>query len=145
QSADHDAAPGDAFGEVDRFAVDGERDVTEDRQVEAGGGDDDVGRDLLTGADLYPMLGERLNGVGDDRGLPLAQGREQVAVRDHGDALLPRAVAGGEVLLDVEAFRQQWAHGLDKERVQLVRRFQRRPGQPVGLHDVLTAQDLVRP
>ena len=120
-----------------RFAVDGERDVTEDRQVEAGGGDDDAGGDLLTGADLYPMLGERLNGVGDDRGRPLAQGREQITVRDDGDAPLPRAVAGGEVLFDVEALRQQRADGLDEERVQLVRRFQRRPGQPVVLRDVL--------
>jgi len=34
------------------LAVDGERDVTEHRQVESGGSDDDVGRNLLTGADL---------------------------------------------------------------------------------------------
>src|SRR5579859_6229243 len=101
QAVDHDAAPGDTFGEVDGFAVDGERDVAEDRHVEAGGGDDDAGRDLRTGADLYPVRGERLDGVGDDRGLALAQGRKQVAVRDDGDALLPRAVAGSEVLIDV--------------------------------------------
>ena len=91
------------------------------------------------------MLGERLDGVGDDRGLPLAQGREQVTVRDDGDALLPRAVAGSEVLVDVEALGQQRAYRLDEERVQLVGRFQRRPGQPVGLRHVLAAQDLVRP
>jgi hypothetical protein len=48
------------------FAVDGEHDVPEDRQVESGGGDDDAGGDLLAGADLYPVLGERLVGVGDD-------------------------------------------------------------------------------
>src|SRR6185437_2880582 len=102
QAADHDAAPGEMLREVDRLAVDGERDVAEDRQVEARGGDDDVGGDLLTGADLYPMLGERLDGVGDDRGLPLAQRREQIAVRDDGDALLPRPVAGGEMPIDVE-------------------------------------------
>ena len=131
--------------EVDRFAVDGERDVAEDRQVETRGGDDDVGRDLLTGADLYPVLGERVDGVGDDRGLPLAQRREQIAVRDDGDALLPRAVAGGEMLVDVEALGQQRAHGLDEERVQLVGRLERHPGQRLLLRDVLPAHDLVHP
>ena len=108
-AADHDAAPGQPFGEVDRGAVDGERDVAEDREVEAGGGDHDVGRDLLTGADLDAVLGERLDRVSDDGGLALAQRREQVAVRDDGDALLPRPVARGEVLVDVEALGQQRA------------------------------------
>src|ERR1041384_5668692 len=61
---------------------------------------------LLPGAHPYPVLGERLDGVGDDRGLPLAQRREHVAVWDHGDALLPRAVAGREVLVDVEVLGQ---------------------------------------
>jgi hypothetical protein len=145
QAVDHDAAPGDSFGEVDRLAVYGERDVTEDRHIEAGGGDDDVGGDLLTGADPYPVLGERLDGVGDDRGLPLAQRREQIAVRDHGDALLPRAVAGREVLVDVEALGQQWAHGLDQESMQLVGRLERHPGQRLLLRDVLPAHDLVHP
>src|SRR5512135_2120805 len=118
-AADHDAAPGDVLGEVDRIAVDGERDVAEDREVEAGGRDHDVGRDLLTGADPDPVLGERLDGVGDDRGLSLAQRREQVAVRDDGDALLPRPVPRGEVLADVEALGQQRADRLHQERVHL--------------------------
>src|SRR5262249_52386561 len=42
-AADHDAAPGHPFGEVDRLAVYAECDVAEDRHVEASGGDDDVG------------------------------------------------------------------------------------------------------
>ena len=80
-----------------------------DRQVEAGGGDDDVGLELLAGADPDAGLGELVDGVGDDRRLPLAEGREEVAVRDDRDALLPRPVAGAEVLVDVEALGQQRA------------------------------------
>ena len=49
------------------------------------------------------------------------------------------------MLIDVEALGQQRAHGLDEERVQLVGRFERRPGQPVVLRDVLAAHDLVHP
>src|SRR5207244_11159391 len=82
-AVDHDGAPGHVLGEVDRLAVDGESDVTEDRQVKTGGGDDDVGVDLVTRADPYPAGGKRLDGVSDDRGLPLAQRREQVAVGDY--------------------------------------------------------------
>ena len=105
-------------------------DVAEGRQVEAGGGDDDVGLDLLARADPDPLLGERLDRVGDDRGLPLPQRREQVAVRDDGDALLPRAVARGEVLLDVEALGQQRRIASMRNVVQLLGRLERRPCEP---------------
>ena len=49
------------------------------------------------------------------------------------------------MLVDVEALGQQRAHGLDKERVQVVGCFERRPGQPVVLRHVLAPHDLVHP
>ena len=42
-AGEHHAAVGDGVGEVERLAVDGEVDVAEHAEVEAGGGDDDVG------------------------------------------------------------------------------------------------------
>jgi hypothetical protein len=45
---------GHAFSEVDRLAVHRERDIAEDRHVEAGGGDHDVSRDLFAGARVDP-------------------------------------------------------------------------------------------
>jgi hypothetical protein len=144
-AADHDAAPGHAFGEVDRLAVDGERDPTEEAEVEAGGGDDDVRLELLPGGEPDPGLGERLDGVGDHRRPPLAQCREQVPVGDDGEALLPRAVAGVEVLVDVEPLGEQRAHRLDEERPQLVRGLEGHPGDLVALGDVGAPEDLVGP
>ena len=44
---EHRALVDDAFGQLDRLAVDVELDAAEREQVEAGGGDDDVGVELL--------------------------------------------------------------------------------------------------
>ena len=78
--------------------------------------------------------------------LPVPDGGEEVAVGHDRDALLPRAVARGEVLLDVVALGQQGpdrppsrnacsSSGAVSEVV----------GQPVVLREVLATQDLVRP
>ena len=61
---------------------------------------------LLAGGQLDAGLGEPLDGVGDDVGLALADGLEQIAVGRQAQSLVPRVVAGAEVLLDVVALGQ---------------------------------------
>ena len=46
-AGEHHAAIGHRLGEHQRLAVDGEVDIAEDAEMEAGGGDDDVGIELL--------------------------------------------------------------------------------------------------
>ena len=55
-------------------------------------------------------LHEALDLVGDHRGLAFGDALEHVAVRNEGEALLPGAVAGREVLLDVVVGPNIMAH-----------------------------------
>ena len=65
----HHALVGQRLAEVDRRAVDGElRSRPAPRSCRPGGGDDDVGVQLLAGLQPDAGLGERLDRVGDDRG-----------------------------------------------------------------------------
>ena len=52
-----------------------------------------------------PVLVKRLDRIGDDVGLALADGLEQVAVGRQAQPLVPRVVARAEVLLDVDSPR----------------------------------------
>ena len=92
-AGEHHAAIGDGLGEIQRLAVDDEVDVAQDVQVEAGGGDDDVGLELLAGLQQDARFGEAVDLVGDHRGLAGRDALEQVAVRHEGDALAPGPVA----------------------------------------------------
>ena len=87
-------------------AVDRELHAAERQQVQAGGGDDEVGLELVARPQPQPLLGERLDLVGDDRRSALRQRLEQVAVGHQAQALVPRVVAGREVGVDVVARRQ---------------------------------------
>jgi hypothetical protein len=100
---EHHALVGDLLGDVDGLAVHRELDAAEEEQVEAGGGHDDVRRELLAGAEPKPGLGEGVDVVGDHRRGAGADGGEEVAVGHHAEALVPRAVVGGEVGVDVVA------------------------------------------
>ena len=64
---------------------------------EAGRDDDDVGGERLPGGEADACRVEALDGVGDDRGAAGADRREQVAVGDQADALVPGLVARREV------------------------------------------------
>jgi hypothetical protein len=66
--------------------------------VEPGGGDDDVRIEVGTRTQGDPGLRERVDLVGDDRRRTIAQGGEQVAVRDQAQSLVPRVVARRQVV-----------------------------------------------
>jgi hypothetical protein len=106
-AADHAAAVDDRLRVVDLLAVDRQDHAAEQLQVEAGGGDDDVGRQVLAARELQARLGERVDAVGDHLRRPVAEGAEQVAVRDDAEPLLPRVVGRAEVLVDREALGQR--------------------------------------
>ena len=57
-AAEHHALVGHRLGELDVAAVDGELHAAERQQVEAGGGDDQVGLELGAGRELEARLGE---------------------------------------------------------------------------------------
>ena len=88
---------------------------------------------------------ERLDLVGDDRGLSLLDRLEQVAVGQHRDALLPRAVARVEVLLDVEALGQLGAGRVDQELARHLRLLEAHLRHEVLHLEDLAADDLVGP
>ena len=88
----------------------GEVDVAQHIQIEAGGGDDDVGLELLAGLQANAVLGEALDLVGDHRGLAGTDALEQVAVGNEGDALPPRPVGRREVRVHVVVGTEVRAH-----------------------------------
>ena len=101
-AAEHDALVADRLAHIDLGAVDGERQAADQQQVQAGRGDDDVGLDLLARRQPYAALGERVDRVGDERGVSLAQRPEQVAVGDEAETLVPRVVLRTEVGIERE-------------------------------------------
>ena len=105
-----------------RLAVDGEVDVAEHVQVEAGGGDDDVGVELPAGfaAGCRFSVKRSISSVTTEA-LPDANALEQVAVRDEGDALPPRPVAWREMRLDVVVGAEMRAHRGEQFLLHLLR------------------------
>ena len=84
----------------DLLAVEADRRAPERLQLQAGGGDDDVGVEVLSriqrdagGVDVVDVVGHQFDAAGADR-------REQVAVGDQAHALVPRVVARLEVHVD---------------------------------------------
>ncbi len=98
---EHHAAIGDGIGEVQGLAVDFELDVAHNAEVEAGGGDDDVGLKFFPRLEQNAARREAVDFVGDHRGFARGDALEDVAIGDKGDALPPGAVVRGEVGLDV--------------------------------------------
>src|SRR5690606_14402802 len=80
-AGEQDAAPGDRFIECERPPVDRELDVAEDIEVEAGGGDDHIGREVLARGEPDALGVEGLDVVGYDRGGARGDRPEQVGVR----------------------------------------------------------------
>jgi hypothetical protein len=133
------------FAKSTGLLVDAEGDVAEGAEVEPGGRDDDVRLEDLAGGQPDPRLGELLDRVGGHRRLALPVRGEQVAVRQHGDPLLPGPIPRVEVLVDVVARGQLRAHSLDEQRPQLLGGLEGHPGELVELGDVRPAEDLVGP
>ena len=143
-AGEHHAAIGQRLAPVDRLAVHLEGDVPHHRQAEARGGDDDVGLQHVAGLQQNAVLGEALDLVGDHRGLARRDALEQVGVRHEGQALLPGAVAGGEVL-HVEAFGQDRSDVLEDLVLHGVGIFPGHVGEHALVLEDLAPHDLVGP
>ena len=87
-------------GHVHLDAVHGHRHAAECLKVQAGCGHDDVGLEFAPGFELDAAFGEGVDPVGDHRGVPVADGLEQVAIGNDAQPLIPRVVGGLEVLID---------------------------------------------
>ena len=74
--------------------------AAEGLQLQAGGGDDDVGVEVLPGLQRDAGGVEVVDVVGDHLDAAVADRREQVAVGVQADALIPRVVARLEVHVD---------------------------------------------
>ncbi len=98
----HHALVAQGLAQIGRHAVDHDLRAAHQLHLQPGGGDDDVGRELLAGAQLEPLLGEALDLVGDHGGLAGADRLEEIAVGHQAEPLVPRIVARGEMLLDVD-------------------------------------------
>jgi len=81
-AGEHHAAVGDGVAEGEGLAVDGDGDVAQDAEVEAGGGDDDVGLEDLAGLE-FDALGEEAGDVaGFDGGVAGFDLGEEIGVGD---------------------------------------------------------------
>src|SRR5207248_7137609 len=120
-AAEHHALVADRLRQHDGLAVDGELQPADGQHVEAGGGHDDVGGEILTRAQANAGLGEGVDLVGDDVDRVLLDRLEQIAVRDDAHALVPRVVRRLEVLVDVEAFGQVLLQAFADEVLHQVR------------------------
>ena len=144
-AGEHHAAIGDRVGEIERLAVDGEIDVAQHVEIEAGGGDDDVGLELLAGLQANAGLGEALDLVGDHRGLAGPDALEEIAVRHEGDALPPRPVGRREVGVHVVVGAEMGAHAAQQFLLHDFRLFERAAREHGLVVQDLAAHDLVDP
>ena len=83
-----------------------DRDTAERLQLQAGGGDDDVGVDALTGPQHDAGRVDVVDVVGHDLRAAVADRRVEVVVEDQAQPLVPRVIAGLEVDVDGIAFGQ---------------------------------------
>jgi hypothetical protein len=143
-AGEHHPAIGDGVGEIERPAIDHEVDVAVGAQLEAGRRDDDVGLQRLAGGQEDPGRGEPLDLARHHRGLAGADGLEEVPVRDEGDALAPRPVAGGEVLLHL-LVADEGAHHVQQVLLHRLGTLDRGLGEGVLVVQGLAAHDLVDP
>ena len=105
-AGEHHALVGHGRGEIERLAVLADLGTAEQLHVQTRCGDDDVGRELLARAQLDAGLGEAVDGVGHHVGAAFADGAEQVAVGRQAQPLVPRVVAGTEMLVHVVSLGQ---------------------------------------
>src|SRR5258706_2944371 len=103
---DHHPLVGQPGSEVDGLAVDRKLDPAEEQQLDAGRGDDDVGLELGARPQPHPLLGERVDVVGDQRRGAVPDGLEEVAIGREAEPLVPGVVPGSEVGVDVVSGRQ---------------------------------------
>ena len=144
-AGEHHAAVGDRIGEVERFAVDGEVDVAQHVEIEAGGGDDDVGLEVLAGLQADSGFGEPFDLVGDHRGATGTDALEQVAVGDEGDALPPRPIGRREVRIHVVVRTEVRAHAAQQLLLHDFRLLERTTRENRLIVQDLAAHDFVDP
>ncbi len=80
----------------DRLAIDADGDFARDRELEAGGGNDHVGVEMLARFELDAGLVEAFDMIGDDRGLARLHRFEKVGIGDKAEPLVPRIIGRGE-------------------------------------------------
>ncbi len=96
----------EAVAGIDLDAVQADRGAAERLQLQAGGGDDDVGIEVLTGFECDTGGVEMVDVVGDHVGAAVGDRGVQVGVGDQAHPLVPRVVPGFEVGVDVVALGQ---------------------------------------
>ena len=106
-TGEHDAVPGYRVCKIHRFAVHVEGDPAQYQQLEAGRGNDQVRLQFLAGFQQYAFFGKGVDFVGHHAGQALPQPGEQVSIRNDRYPLLPGAIAGREMLVDVKIFPQE--------------------------------------
>ena len=137
----HHALVAEAFGQIDAGPVHAHLQPAHQLHVEPGGGDDDVGPQLLARSQPNAPFGESLDFVGDHRGRAGLDGREQIGVGDQAQALVPGVVGGREMGGDVVVRAKLGPGHVDDRRLDL---FGLPPGEVVEpqLHqDIAPAHD----
>ena len=144
-AGEHQPPVRDGLGQIERLPVDGEVDVAQHAQVEAGGRDHHVGIDPAPRSKHDAVFVERLDVIGDHGGLARGDASEQVPVGHERHPLAPRVVGGREVGLDVVALGQHVGHHLDQFVFDQLWLLQRQPDQRMRVEEDLAAHDLVHP
>jgi hypothetical protein len=119
------------------------QDAAHQLDLQAGGGDHDIGFDLLAGFEPQPGGREPLDLAGHHRHASSLHRIEQISVRQQAEALVPRLVSRREMTIDVVAGGKKIPHRLDQPRLCP---FRPAPRQIVEEHleqHVLPAHQLV--
>ena len=96
QVREHHPLVVEAIREIDALAIDRDRDLARDRQLEPGRGDHDIGGQEAVVRQPHAALLERLDLAGDDLGLAALDRVEQIVVGHQAQPLVPRIVGRGE-------------------------------------------------
>ncbi len=91
--AEHHALVGQGIGDVARCAVHGEGGAAQRLQLEAGGGDHDIGLQQLATVQPDAAGFKAGNRIGDDLGLAGPNRIKQIGIRHQAQPLIPKCLA----------------------------------------------------
>ena len=138
---EHHPLVGESCRHIDGSTVDDQCHPSHREDVQPGGAHDDVSVKCHSRCQFDPRGRQRADGVGDDVCATAADRPEKVCVRDYAQALVPRVIRRGQVLVVVEALGQRRESGLAQDRLhgagvtaaQLVR--EHRIADVLGAHE----------
>ena len=107
------------LAKIDRFAVHADRCLAHRDKVQTGRSDDDIGFNMLAGLQLNARLGEVVDMVGHHLGLALGYGGKHVTVWNQAQTLLPWAIFGDKMRININRSRQRLAGHIDQLFTQL--------------------------